>query len=402
MMSSSLPRLYDQIVSRHLREYRQMLFLSGPRQVGKTTTARQMADHYLNWDNPSHQKLIIQVPDAVADALEITSLHAHLPIITFDEIHKLGRWKNWLKGFFDMQAERCRIVVTGSSRLDVFRRGGDSLMGRYFHYRMHPLSVAELLSTALPDEKLLRDPQALPGADWQALWEHGGFPEPFLQRKIAFSRRWRDSRIQQLLREDIRDLTLVREISQIALLAERLIHRSGTSIVMNSLAADLQVAPDTVKSWLDILVSLHFGFLVRPWFKNVNRSLRKEPKWFLRDWSGIDDPGNRAETFVACHLLKAVDGWNDLGLGHFELRYLRDKQQREVDFVVIRNQQPWFLVEVKQSNDRLSPSLAHFQKQLNAPHAFQLVIDREFVAANPFLRNEPTIVPARTLLSQLL
>lgn len=134
----------------------------------------------------------------------------------------------------------------------------------------------------------------------------------------------------------------------------------------------------------------------------MNRSLRKEPKWFLRDWSGIDDPGNRAETFVACHLLKAVDGWNDLGLGQFELRYLRDKQQREVDFVVIRNQQPWFLVEVKQTNDRLSPALAHFQKQLKAPHAFQLIIDREFVAADPFSRHEPTIVPARTLLSQLL
>lgn len=401
-MISSLPRLYDHIAAHHLREYRQMLFLSGPRQVGKTTTARQASDFYLNWDNPSHRKWITEGPDAVAHEAGLNALSERLPIITFDEIHKYGRWKNWLKGFFDMHADQCRVLVTGSSRLDVFRRGGDSLMGRYFHYRMHPLSVAELLDPSLPDEKLLRPPRLLPEADWQALYEHGGFPEPFLQRKPAFSRRWRDSRTQQLLREDIRDLTLVREISQIALLAERLLHRSGDSIVMNSLASDLQVAPDTIKSWLDILVSLHFGTLIRPWFKNVNKSLRKEPKWFLRDWSGIDDPGKRAETFVACHLLKAVDGWNDLGLGNFELRYLRDKQQREVDFVVIRNHQPWFLVEVKHANDRLSPALAHFQNQLKAPHAFQLVIDREFVATDPFTHHTPIIVPARTLLSQLL
>ncbi len=402
-MSSALPRLYDAMATRHLREYRQMMFLSGPRQVGKTTSARQIADHYLNWDNPAHRALIMNGPDAVAEKFEIQALHDKLPVITFDEIHKHGRWKNWLKGFFDMHAESCRVVVTGSSRLDLFRRGGDSLMGRYFHYRMHPLSVAELLDTALPDEStLLRRPRALPDADWQALWDYGGFPEPFLQRKQAFSRRWRDSRSQQLLREDIRDLTLVREVSQIGLLAERLLHRSGSSIVMSSLASDLQVAPDTIRAWLDTLVSLHFGFLIRPWFKNVSKSLRKEPKWFLRDWSGIDDPGKRAETFVACHLLKAVDGWNDLGLGHFDLRYLRDKQQREVDFVVIRDQQPWFLVEVKQAGEKLNPALAHFQNQIQAPHAFQLVIDREFVAADPFTRHQPTLVPARTLLSQLL
>ena len=401
-MSSPLPRLYDAIAERHLRDYRQMFFLSGPRQVGKTTTARQVSDHYLNWDNPTHRKQITDGPDAVAEELGLNALRDQAPSITFDEIHKHSRWKNWLKGFFDMHADHCRMLVTGSSRLDVFRRGGDSLMGRYFHYRMHPLSVAELLDPSIPEAGLLREPRALLEADWQALWEHGGFPEPFLHRNPAFSRRWHDSRTQQVLREDIRDLTLVREISQIALLAERLLLRSGDSIVMSSLASDLQVAPDTIKSWLDVLVSLHFGTLIRPWFKNVSKSLRKEPKWFLCDWSGIDDPGKRAETFVACHLLKAVNGWSDLGLDQFELRYLRDKQQREVDFVVIRDQKPWFLVEVKHTNDRLSPALGYYQKQLQAPHAFQLVIDREFVAADPFSRHEPTIVPARTLLGQLL
>jgi predicted AAA+ superfamily ATPase len=398
---TALPRAYDALITKHLADYRQMVFLSGPRQVGKTTTAKHLAGHYLDWDNPGHRRVLTAGPDAVATQCGLNALNTQPPVIAIDEIHKFGRWKNWLKGFFDVYADRCRVIVTGSSRLDVFKRGGDSLMGRYFHYRMHPLSVGELITPDIP-ANVLRPPSPLAEKQWQALWEHGGFPEPFTQRSTAFSRRWRSSRQQQTLREDLRDLTQVREIAQISLLGELLHERSCDQIVMKSLADDLHVAPDTVKRWLDLLVSLHVGVLVRPWFTNVSKSLRKEPKWFLRDWSGIDDPGKRAETFVACHLLKAVDGWNDCGLGTFELRYLRDKMQREIDFVVIRDRKPWFLVEVKSGNDRLSPALAHYQDQIKAPHAFQVVLDRDFVAADCFSRHEPTIVPARTLLSQLL
>lgn len=400
-MAKPLSRLYDALISRHLSEYRQMAFISGPRQVGKTTTAKHLSTTYLDWDIPSHRRLISAGPEAVADSAGLNDLAAKPPVLAIDEIHKFGRWKNWLKGFFDVYADRCRVIVTGSSRLDVYRRGGDSLMGRYFHYRMHPFSVGELVSPTIPDAPI-RSPQSLPETQWTALWEHGGFPEPFAHRSATFSRRWRSTRLQQLLREDLRDLTLVREVAQISLLAEILQDRSCDQIVMKSLADDLHVAPDTVKHWLEVLVSLHVGVLIRPWFTNVTKSLRKEPKWFLRDWSGIEDPGKRAETFVACHLLKAVDGWNDLGLGTFELRYLRDKQQREVDFVVIRDRKPWFLAEVKAGRDHLSPALKHYQDQIKAPHAFQVVLDRDFVAADCFARNEPTVVPARTLLSQLL
>jgi predicted AAA+ superfamily ATPase len=167
----------------------------------------------VNWDNPTHRKQIADGPDAVAEELGLNALRDQAPSITFDEIHKHSRWKNWLKGFFDIHADHCRVLVTGSSRVDVFRRGGDSLMGRYFHYRMHPMSVAELLDpSSILEAGLLREPRALLEADWQALWEHGGFPEPFLHRNPAFSRRWHDSRTQQVLREDIRDLTLVREV----------------------------------------------------------------------------------------------------------------------------------------------------------------------------------------------
>ena len=148
---------------------------------------------------------------------------------------------------------------------------------------------------------------------------------------------------------------------------------------------------------------LHLGFLVRPWHKNVARSLRKEPKWFLRDWASIEDPGDRAETFIGCHLLKAVEGWTDMGLGRFELGYLRDKEKREVDFVVTRDGKPWFLVEVKQHDQSISRALGYFQKQLKAPHAFQVVLDADYVDADCFAHpRDPLVVPARTFLSQLL
>ena len=149
--------------------------------------------------------------------------------------------------------------------------------------------------------------------------------------------------------------------------------------------------------------SLHLGFLVQPWYKNVSRSLRKEPKWFLRDWASIEDPGDRSETLVACHLLKAVEGWTDMGLGTFELGYLRDKERREVDFIVVRDRAPWFIVEVKHRDEAISPALRHFQDQIKSPFAFQVVVEADYIDADCFsTRRGPVTVPARTFLSQLL
>ena len=147
---------------------------------------------------------------------------------------------------------------------------------------------------------------------------------------------------------------------------------------------------------------MHYGFVVRPWFKNVAKALRKEPKWFLRDWSGLTDDGARAETFLACHLLKAAEGWTDLGFGDFELRYLRDKQKREVDFLLVKDRKPWLLVEVKMGETSLSPSLAYFQGQTKAAHAFQVVMNLDYQPADGFKAHRPVVVPAKTFLSQLL
>jgi predicted AAA+ superfamily ATPase len=166
-------------------------------------------------------------------------------------------------------------------------------------------------------------------------------------------------------------------------------------------ARDVNVSVDTIRRWIAALGALYFGFLVRPWYRNVGKSLRKEPKWYCLDWSSLDDRGQRLETLVACHLLKAVHTWQDLGLGTYELRYLRDKQKREADFVVIRNQKPWFIVEVKLSDTSLSPSLEHFQRQISPEHAFQAVLEIDPVKQSCFTRHDPCVVPLRTLLAQL-
>lgn len=395
------PRLYTAILADHLATHRQMALVSGPRQVGKTTTCRSLSDEYLNWDNADDRRLLLRGPASLAQALHVDILRAKPPVATLDELHKYTKWEGLLKGFFDSYGDRVRLIITGSSRIEIFRRGGDSLMGRYFLYRMHPWSVGESLRTDLP-KKEAHTSEEVRSSDWDALWEHGGFPEPFLRRDTRFTRRWRSLRYEQLSREDLRETARVADLGTLETLMQILAEHSAQQLIYSNLAREIQVSVDTIKRWIDLLARLHYGFRVRPWFRNVAKSLRKEPKWFLRDWSGVLDDGARAETLVACHLLKAVEGWTDLGFGDFELRYLRDKQKREVDFLVVKDRKPWFLVEVKMSDTTLSPWLGHFQLQTNAQHAFQVVMQLPYEQADCFRLHGPVVVPAKTFLSQLL
>ena len=398
------PRIYDSLLAEHLADHRQMAFVSGPRQVGKTTTCRLRADAYVNWDNVDDRELILAGPGSLISAFKLDRLSETPPVILFDELHKFPRWKQFLKGFFDAHADRVRVVVTGSSRMDVYRLGGDSLMGRYFPYRMHPFSISETITRELPDAtRIVRPPRPVEEGDFDALWRHGGYPEPFLKRDARFSRRWQSLRLEQLVGEDVRGLTQVRQLDQLEIMVRLLADRSARQLVYGNLARQVRVSADTVRRWVAGLCDLHLGFVVRPWFNNVSRSLRKEPKWYLRDWASIEDVGQRAETFVACHLLKAVDGWNDMGLGVFDLGYLRDKEKREVDFLVVRDGGPWFLVEVKYSDESLSSSLTRYRDQLGAPFAFQVTVDADYVDRDCFAEpGRPLIVPARTFLSQML
>ncbi len=397
-------RLYDTILSEHLSAQRQMAFITGPRQVGKTTTCRNLSDSYLNWDNTDDRAKIVKGPSAIAEQLELDKLTSQVPVALFDELHKFSKWKRFLKGFYDTYADQIRVLVTGSSRMDIDRRGGDSLMGRYFLYRMHPFTVAESLYQNIPDtDRITRSPKLINEDNFSALWNHGGYPEPFIKRDMRFSRRWRNLRLQQLLREDVRDLTQIHQLDQLEILVHLLLSRSSDQLIYSTLASEIQVSVDTVRRWINTLCNLHLGFLIRPWFRNVSRSLRKEPKWFLRDWSVIEDPGQKAETFMACHLLKAVEGWNDMGLGTFQLGYLRDLSQKEVDFIVIKNGSPWFLAEAKKGKGKVSSSLKYFQEHLKVPFAFQVVIEADYVDADCFASTRgPLAVPAKTFLSQLL
>lgn len=400
MTEHNIPRIYEAVLRRHLTEDRQMAFVSGPRQVGKTTVAKGVATATLNWDEDAQRRVILGDLENLARFAGASELSAGQKVLMLDELHHFPKWKNFLKGFFDTYGDRVRVVVTGSARLDVYKRGGDSLMGRYFPYRLHPLSVGELLHQTLAAEAI-RPPAEPKNEDWDDLLRFGGFPEPFVRKNPAFLRRWRRLRLEQLVRGDIRDSTRIVELGQVASLAEILTERSGDQIVYSSLAADVRTNEVTVRNWIATLNAFFLGFYVRPWSAHVANSIRKTPKWYARDWSGIEDEGKRNETFLACHLLKAVEFWTDTGLCDCELFYLRDRQKREVDFLVTKDRHPWFLVEAKTRDTALSPALRFMQKAVGAPHAFQVVMELPYVDADPFEHGNPVVVPARTLLSQL-
>lgn len=260
--------------------------------------------------------------------------------------------------------------------------------------------MGESLRTSLPAQEI-QPPSETGGGDWDALWEHGGFPEPLLRRDSRFSRRWRSLRLEQLSRGDLREVAQITELGAMETLMQLLAESSAQQSVYSNWHVRFRspLILSSVGSTCSFACTMAS---YRPWFKNIAKSLRKEPKWFLRDWSGLADDGMRAETFVACHLLKAVEGWTDLGLGDFELRYLRDEQKREVDFLVVRDRKPWFLVKAKLSETALSSSLAHFQAQAKASHAFQAVINLPYEPVDCFRAHQPVAVPARIFLSQLL
>lgn len=402
-----MKRIYLNVVREHFDDSTQALLLSGPRQVGKTTIAKtflqeSLYSRYLNWDNLDNRQLILSGPSAVAQELPLQALLTEKPIICFDEIHKFKDWKGFLKGFIDTYREDIRTLVTGSARLDVFSKGGDSLMGRYFLYRVHPLSIAELRNPALRD-KLIGAPQKVEDDVFEALLRFGGFPDPYLKGEERYYRRWQNLRHQQFFQEDIRDISNIHEISLLETLATFLRHQAGQLVKYSILAQKVRVSDQTIRRWMSVFESLYYCFTIQPWSKNVSRSLLKEPKVYLWDWSQVEDKGQRAENFVASHLLKAVHFWNDSGFGNFAIYFLRTKDQKEVDFLVTREGKPWLMVEVKSSGmEHLSPHLFSFQKELNAPHVLQVALDLPYVDEDCFTLKQPSIVPVKTFLSQLI
>jgi len=382
-----------------------MAFVAGPRQVGKTTLAKSLlrdpAGSYFTWDLDSHRRRIIRAREQFWPV----PAGAGRARIVLDEIHKYPRWKRFLKGLFDTRRDELEIIVVGSGRLDVYQKGGDSLLGRYGLHRLHPFTVGELLENGAqqvitPSEfdGWLSSPAAVSGAA-EALAQierFTGFPEPLFAGRIETLRRWRRMRRALVLREDLRDLTRIRELGLIDQMVELLPERVGSPLSINALREDLGVAFDTARGWLETLARLYFLFELRPYAGRLARTLRREGKVYLFDPTEIEDPGARFENLVALHLAKLVDAWNDHGFGDFALWYVRDKERREVDFLITERRRPYVLLETKLADDRPSPALRYFRERLLPKHAIQLV--RE---GSPAKGDGLVIVPADRLLATM-
>lgn len=342
---------------------KKMVFLGGPRQVGKTTlaqailkndqTQRNQKGVYFNWDLDEHRRSIL--------ALKWAEEHR---LIIFDELHKYKRWKNWLKGIYDTQKETHRFLITGSARLDTYRRGGDSLLGRYHYWRLHPFTLSEIPKKMTAKEALKR------------LMTVGGFPEPFLDGDEIEARRWRRERFDRVLRDDIRDLEPVQDIQSLALFVDALRKRVGNLVVLSNIAEDLQISHKTLKKWLQVLERMYLIFIVRPFSKNIPRAVQKPPKVYFFDNADIlGDEGAIFENLVACHLLKKIHFLEDRYGYRYELRYLRDKSKREVDFVILKEEQVEELVEVKLSDQKPTAALKYYSEKLKPKKSQQIVYD---------------------------
>jgi uncharacterized protein len=367
---------YIDLIERTAFAHGKMAFVAGPRQVGKTTLSRQILSRhgggsYHNWDDRAFRKEWIRDPAAL-----VPRRTGGENLVVFDELHKAPRWKSYLKGVFDTRGEDSRILVTGSARLDTFRRGGDSLLGRYFLFRLHPFSVGELGGTLVPPDALAKavSRRLEPNARiLHRLLAQGGFPEPYTKADARFLNLWQGTRTERLVREDLRDITRAHDLSLLATAAMLLPERVGSLFSIQSLAGDLEVSHPTARRWMEWFFQLYYAYSIAPHDRSVSRSIRKQPKIYLWDWAEVDDPAARFENLVAGHLLKAVHFWTDGGEGRFDLRYVRDKEKREVDFLVVRDGKPWMMVECKRSAGPASPNLVRFARALGPAIAVQVV-----------------------------
>lgn len=355
---------------------RKMVFVGGPRQVGKTTLALHILTDrkgYLNWDVPEHRERILrgQLP--------------HVPLWAFDEIHRYRGWRNFLKGLYDAPTRRARVLVTGSARLDFYRFGGDSLQGRYHYLRLHPLSAAELKMTS--------------GKDLMDLLERGGFPEPFLGRSNVEAKRWSREYRTRMIREDLASLERVQDIGRLELLVLRLPELVGSPLSINALREDLQVSHKTVMKWVQILERLFAIFRVAPFGAPRIRAVKKEQKHYHFDWSLVPTHPARFENLVASHLLKWVHFEADAKGRDVELRYFRDVDGREVDFVLTEGRKPFAFIECKWADEDVSPSLRYLTARFPGCATWQISAtgSRDYVTPQGI-----RVAPAITYLKDLV
>ncbi|MCI0416657.1 AAA family ATPase, partial [bacterium] len=318
-----------------------MVLLSGPRQCGKTTLAQGILKRkkgaYYNWDAAAHRMLIRK-----------GLLEESASLWVFDELHKFRSWRNWLKGVYDLHKGNHSILVTGSARLDLYRRGGDSLQGRYFFHHLHPFTLSEVVGVRFDESTELPHMQHAPNSAVQKTLEDliklGGFPEPFLSGSQRKADRWRLAYSTLLVREDIRDLERVQELDKIELLYDRLPECVGSVLSINSLREDLEVGFATAKNWIEILDRICATFRIPPFGTPRLKAVKKEQKLYLWDWARIEKPAARLENLIALHMLRLVHWMQDVEGTKAELRYFRDVVGHEVDFILLKKSQPWMAV----------------------------------------------------------
>ncbi len=348
-----MERYLETYIRKDLKE--KIVLLSGPRQVGKTTLSMQLEKsyEYLNYDATSDRQII-----------RAEEWNRDTRLVIFDELHKMKNWKSWIKGIYDTEGNSPPILITGSARLETYKKGGESLAGRFFSYRLHPLTVKEICQYG--DEES--------HAALEKLLRLGCFPEPYLKNSETFAKRFRRIHTDTIIREDILDLERVRDIKSIEILIDLLKDRVGSTTSYTSLANDLQVSVHTVKHWLQILENLYIIFPVRPYHKNIARSILKESKYYLYDTGAVEgDLGAKLENIVACALIKELHFIEDTTGSRVALHYLRDKEKHEVDFLTVVDNRPVSMIEVKMSDDHFSPSFFRFQKYVKNVKSYQVV-----------------------------
>lgn len=367
-----LNRYLTDSITEDLKE--KMVFIGGARQVGKTTLAKRLITqnfpkwHYYNWDNSDHRK-----------ALKDYILPGDDSLLILDEIHKYRIWKSFIKGIFDSWKEKYSILVTGSARLNIYRKGGDSLQGRYHYYTLHPFSLAEIEGRANsihPGTELVLDHNGS-NENLEALYKFGGFPEPFVKQDERVLRRWQNERLERLFREDIRDTQDIRDISNMKLLGDMLPSKAGGPLSINAISEDLEISHRAVSSWINILEEFYYTFRIYPYHSSKVRSLKKEAKVYMYDWSQVEEPGQRFENMIASHLLKFINFMVENQGYKLDLFYLRNVDKKEVDFLVTYKNQPWFSVEVKLSDTSPSKNIAFFRDRLKIPFNYQIVMKND-------------------------
>jgi predicted AAA+ superfamily ATPase len=392
-------RYLNEIIKDECLRHDKMAFISGPRQVGKTTLSKSLAHNYKvsryeNWDDLAFRKIWAASRNTL---LEINSANKYLLIL--DELHKAKSWKRDLKGLYDLKPKNLYFIVTGSARLNVFKKGSDSLLGRYFSFRLHPFSVGEILhpkNRITPDDFIkslstIQESSNNNSSDiFKKLLTFGGFPDPYLKGSANFHRLWIKGRIDKLVREDLRDLSRIQELSQIEMLVALLPERVGSLLSLAPIRRDLEVAHLTVKRWLNYLSELYYFYEIKPYSKSIPRSLKKEGKIYLWDWSELENEGSRYENLVASHLLKSCHYWTDSGEGQFDLHFLRNKQKQEVDFLIVRDKKPWISLEVKSGQTSFEKSILKYHPFLKHSLHIQLCKEKNYVRT--FKEGELTVL----------